>query len=142
MSPSMRLTCSWKGQLDRSLSRNEVSNKTIFDVKQKTWKELSNMKLSNLTIFPTALSNNMHALHGPQTIFQLKRLLGLTRCSIEYKKTKDETLFCDPWEKRTSEDRMIMIMIGLSLVLQVFYGMDLYILNCQEHIIRKLGKRG
>ena len=56
-------------------------------------------------------------------LFQLKRLLGLTRCSMEYKKTKDETLFCDPWEKRTSEDRMIMIMIGLSLILQVFYGL-------------------
>ena len=65
-------------------------------------------------------------IFGPSTLsvlFQLKRLLGLTRCSMEYKKTKDETLFCDPWEKRTSEDRMIMIMIGLSLILQVFYGL-------------------
>ena len=64
---------------------------------------------------------------GPFTLsllFQLKRLLGLTRCSMEYKKTKDETLFCDPWDKRTSEDRMIMIMIGLSLILQVFYGLE------------------
>ena len=57
-------------------------------------------------------------------LFQLKRLLGLTRCSMEYKKTKDETLFCDPWSERTSEDRMIMIMIGLSLILQVFYGLE------------------
>ena len=65
-------------------------------------------------------------IFGPSTLselFQLKRLLGLTRCSMEYKKTKDETLFCDPWDKRTSEDRMIMIMIGLSLILQVFYGL-------------------
>ena len=64
---------------------------------------------------------------GPSTLsllFQLKRLLGLTRCSMEYKKTKDETLFCDPWSERTSEDRMIMIMIGLSLILQVFYGLE------------------
>ena len=53
---------------------------------------------------------------------QLKKLLGLSLCSAEYKKTKDELLTCDPWEERNYLHKMTIIMIGISFVLQITYG--------------------
>ena len=47
---NIRHTCSWKEQLERSFS----------------WKLLSNLKLSYLTVFPTIISNCTRAKHKPK----------------------------------------------------------------------------
>ena len=53
---------------------------------------------------------------------QMKKLLQLRLCSLEFSRTKNKDLHCDSFWDRSTQHQMVLILIACSLFLQLIYG--------------------